>query len=151
MALQEVTNAFIRRMQSSRTPLQSTWKLHCLRTYATDSVQKELGELEETAHQATPSDAAGKRLSQYDPAKNAKQRKEQLPSSRYMHSSMRVGIHRSYTPSTDTSSDLLDTTAALSTLTNHFNPLIQHLENSCLVLSPSHVSSRLTNPLLRPT
>ncbi|KAK4501925.1 hypothetical protein PRZ48_007735 [Zasmidium cellare] len=89
MALQEVTSAFIKRMQSTQTPLKQAWKLQCLRTYATDPMQKELGELEESVHQATPTDAAGKRLSQYDPTQNAKQRKEQLPPSRYQFRSPR--------------------------------------------------------------
>lgn len=92
MALQEVTNAFIRRLRLSERPLNDAWKLQC-RQFASAplrkreelaaDVQKETAELEESDFVTTPQGAAEERLSQYDPLGNARKRKRELPRSRY--------------------------------------------------------------------
>ncbi len=77
MALQEVTSAFLKRLQSSPTPLQRAWSLQC-RHYATAESAFVSEEMERSAFQ----NKTGKVPKEWDPAGRARRRNRQLPPSR---------------------------------------------------------------------
>lgn len=87
MALSEVTNALLRRMRTSTTPLNRVWTLQC-RRYATGEAtaeaSPELADLEPSSfHDFT--EVSSERLANFDPAAQAKKRNKQLPPSRYSY------------------------------------------------------------------
>jgi large subunit ribosomal protein L5 len=83
MALQEVTYAFLKRIQTSRTPLNHVWTLQC-RRYATGEAAAAIEEIEELEHSSFDNaPQPSERTSQFDPAAQARKRSKQLPPSRY--------------------------------------------------------------------
>lgn len=82
MALQEVTNAVIRRLRLTEQPMSKVWSQQC-RRYASspsDALTKETAQLETSSFAANLPDAS---QYEYDPAGNARKRQKQLPRSRY--------------------------------------------------------------------
>ena len=78
MALQEVTNAVLKRFQTSRAPLNRVWSLQC-RRYASGEAIAEVHELEESSFLNETSISDKK----FDPVEKARKRQKQLPPSRY--------------------------------------------------------------------
>jgi hypothetical protein len=140
MALQEVTTAFLRRMQTSRAPLNRVWALQC-RRYATGEVAAaapvEIEELEPSSFQDDTT-LAPERAARFDPAARARKRSKELPPSRYrtLHPS-RPSIPTD-TRSQDTNSARPNTTAAPCTHINHPHPPTLPPATS----SPAHSPSR---------
>lgn len=85
MALQEVTNAVIRRLRLSEQPLNKVWTQQCRRYASSDASTKETetAQLETSSFETISTDAAESRVGQFDPAGNARKRQRQLPKSRY--------------------------------------------------------------------
>jgi hypothetical protein len=139
MALQEVTRAFLRRMQTSRAPLNRVWTLQC-RRYATGEAAAEspieIEELEPSSFQDDTT-LAPERVIKFDPAARARKRSKELPPSRYRT------LHP-YRPTIDTDTRSLDTsfarpniTAVLCTHINHPHPQTQPPATSSRAPSPS--------------
>ncbi|SMY27123.1 unnamed protein product [Zymoseptoria tritici ST99CH_1A5] len=83
MALQEVTQSFIRRLRLSERPLNQVWTQQC-RRYASAPARDDTQQLENSSFVATPEqDALTGHVNEYSPAENARKRKKQLPPSRY--------------------------------------------------------------------
>ena len=85
MALQEVTNAFLKRMQTSQAPFNRVWMLQC-RRYATGEATAqaapEIEDLETSSFQDDAQHGSSDRVAAFDPAGQAKKRSKQLPPSR---------------------------------------------------------------------
>ena len=136
MALQEVTNAFLRRMQTSRNPLNRVWTLQC-RRYATGEAATEAPtEIEELEHSSfqdsTP--LPQERASKFDPAARARKRSAQLPPSRYLNPHYSQPNLHTNLNGLDTASAPPNTSAAPCTHTSHPHPQIQQLAT----LYPAH-------------
>ena len=141
MALQDVTKAFLKRLQNSRAPLNRAWSLQC-RRYASGeaAAAPEISELEESDFLKDTAITEEK----FDPVEKARKRKKQLPPSRYCHlPQIKRSEHLLMSP-TDTNSAHHATTAAPSTHTNPPNPPTQRPENSSRDPSPSHASNKPT-------
>lgn len=76
MALQEVTNSFLRRLRTTQAPAHRSWTTQC-RRYASEGFGGG-DEMEETSFQSS----AGPSQRHYDPVALAKKRNKQLPPSR---------------------------------------------------------------------
>ena len=132
MALQEVTNAFLKRFQTSPQPLNRAWSLQC-RHYASAKPAVDIGDLEnsEFLEDIEPSQKT------FDPAGKARRRNKQLPPSRYHYICSRKRRRSDLTRRTTAIGfGLQDTIEDLSILTSHQNLQIQHRENSSQVHSP---------------
>ena len=147
MALQEVTASLLRRMRTQNTALSQAAGLQCRRYASSNSpVARELQDLEETDF-VKPSEPDTK----YDPLHRSRSFQGTPPSSRYVQSlSLCACESIPNTSSSDTSSALPSTTAALYTLTNPLRPPIRPRASSSLVPSPSRASNKLTPPPSKP-
>ena len=143
MALQEVTNAFLKRMQTSRTPLNRVWTLQC-RRYATGEAAAAVEEIEDLEHSSfdnATQPQTSERLSAFDPAAQARKRSKQLPPSRYTHHTPTTSVEPTNHINmnvVDTASARPNTTAAPCTHTNHPPPPTPPPETSSPAPSPYH-------------
>lgn len=90
MALQEVTNALIRRLRLSEQPLNKVWTQQCRRYASSDANSQETAQLETSSFETISTDSGDSRAGQFDPAGNARKRQRQLPKSRYGASGMDI-------------------------------------------------------------
>jgi hypothetical protein len=141
----------IRQSKAARRIYQSSLCSQCSQTRRLQSTQSSpspFGELEENASllfDVKPADP-----STYDPVGKAKERKYQLPPSRYRPIISRIPFPpNSHLPDTNTA--LPATTAAPSTLTNRLPPTTQLPANSFPAHSPTHAYNRPTNASSPPT
>lgn len=80
MALQEVTQSFLRRLRVSQPQTQAVWTPQC-RRHASDVAVREESDLEHTTFQGSAK-VSPQKVEEYNPVKTARKRNRQLPSSR---------------------------------------------------------------------
>lgn len=160
MALQEVTQAFLKRLRLSERPISRVSRRDCLRyasspsdatTTTQDPHELDLEQTTFLSQSLPPSDKA----KAYDPAESARGRKRQLPSSRYAIKTSQFNNPSHSTTNkhcpTDISSAPQSTTAALFTPINLPRPPTRPHANSAQAPSPSPVSNKPTTPQLPQT